>query len=108
MKRPFRKNPKTRKNKIMRKTFAMLLGVALMAGCADTRSISHSSYREPESGGMSYFMSRQNDSDPGFEYRGELNEFDVLGINRGAVASDAEIQAALTNAAAIRLKPGSS
>src|SRR5262245_31523572 len=43
-----------------------------------------------------------------FAYRGELSEFDVLGITRGAVASDAEIEQALDSAKRVRLHPGTS
>lgn len=87
----------------------VLTGVALLAaGCAESaRSISHSDPRVEDRGffGPSVPV---DDSDPDFRYRGELSEFDVLGIDRGGVVTDAEIQTALTNAAAIRLKPGSS
>ncbi len=80
---------------------------ALFVGCAkSTRSLSNSSYREP--GGHSHFAPRENDSDPGFEYRGELSEFDVLGITRTETASDADIEKALTAAKQIRLKSGAS
>jgi len=54
------------------------------------------------------FAPRQNDSDPGFEYRGELSEFDVLGITRGTITSDTEIERTLASAKRVRLRPGSS
>jgi hypothetical protein len=47
-------------------------------------------------------------SDPAFEYRGELSEFDVLGIPRGEITSEAEIQRALADSKPIKLHPGSS
>jgi hypothetical protein len=56
-----------------------------LAGCA-TRSISDSGYRGGYwSGG----------SDDNRLYRGELSEFDVLGIERGQAIAEAEIQASL-------------
>ena len=75
----------------------------LLAGCSSTRSISNSSYRESD---YVYQVSpRPNGSDPGFEYRGELSEFDVLGITRGASASEADIQRVLASAKQMRLQP---
>jgi len=77
------------------------------AGCrTKTVSISNSGYRDP--GNSAPFAPRQNDSDPGFEYRGELSEFDVLGITRNETASEADIEKALATAKQIRLKPGAS
>ena len=81
--------------------------LALLAGCAKTtRSLSNSGYRDP--GGTSYYAPRPNDSDPGFEYRGELSEFDVLGITRTETASDTDIEKALVAAKEIQLKSGDS
>lgn len=57
--------------------FCLFAAVALIAGCTTTRSISHSEFR---SDGGTDCVPRTGDADPGFEYRGELNEFDVLGI----------------------------
>ncbi len=69
------------------KTIPILIACALAAGCAKTtRSISHSGY-QPEATYVG--------SDPGLQYRGELSEFDVLGILRGEIASEAEIRRAL-------------
>lgn len=83
------------------------LCLALLAGCAKTtRSLSNSGYREP--GASACYAPRQNDSDPGFEYRGELSEFDVLGITRGETASDTDIEKALAAAKRISLKSGDS
>jgi hypothetical protein len=78
----------------------------LVAGCATTRSISNSS---------SHYDAKRarcsmpcTSSDPGFEYRGELNEFDVLGIERSRLTTEEEIQDAFASAYSIRLAPGSS
>lgn len=88
-------------------TLSLLIALALLTGCAkSTRSLSNSSYREP--GRTAHFAPRPNDSDPGFEYRGELSEFDVLGITRNETASDTDIEKALAAAKQIRLKPGAS
>lgn len=85
---------------------AAVLGGVLLAGCQSTRSISNSGYRGDER--VSYYAPRGNDSDPGFAYRGELSEFDVLGITRGEVASEQDIQRALDNAKAVNLNANSS
>jgi hypothetical protein len=81
----------------------LFLVCALLAGCADTRSISNSAYPER----MSNYAPRANGSDSGFEYRGELSEFDVLGISRGVATSDTEIERTLAGAKRIRLRAGS-
>ena len=67
----------------------VLATCALLAGCASTRSISNSDYREP---GTASHTSPEGYSDPAFAYRGELSEFDVLGINRDATVSEEEIR----------------
>ena len=83
------------------------LCLALFAGCkTKTVSISNSSYREPDS--SAHFVPGPKASDPGFEYRGELSEFDVLGITRNETASEADIEKALAAAKQIRLKSGAS
>ena len=88
-------------------TLSLLIALALLTGCAkSTRSVSNSSYREP--GRFAHFAPRPNDSDPGFAYRGELSEFDVLGITRTGTASEADIEKALAAAKPIRLKSGAS
>lgn len=46
--------------------------------------------------------------DPAFQYRGELSEFDVLGITPGATASENEIRRALDNAKKVKLHSDSS
>src|ERR1022692_2570843 len=88
------------------KILPIVIAAGLLAGCQSTRSISNSAYRE-EPG---FFGDRApaSGSDPAFTYRGELSEFDVLGIKRGAVASDTEIERTLNGAKRIRLRPGNS
>lgn len=78
---------------------------ALLSGC-HTRSISNSSYRADT--GYCRFHPAGNSSDPAFAYRGELNEFDVLGITRDQSTSENEIAQALDNAKRVKLPPGSS
>jgi hypothetical protein len=78
----------------------------LLAGCGGVRSISNSSYRGDETTG--HYAPRVNNSDPGFAYRGELSEFDVLGIERGEAASERDIQRALDSAKAVKLNANSS
>jgi hypothetical protein len=80
---------------------------ALIAGCArSTHSISNSAYHE-EPG---FFGSYPNPgvSDEAFAYRGELSEFDVLGIKRGQAASEEEIGQALDSARQVKLGAKSS
>jgi hypothetical protein len=86
------------------KIHLFLLAAAAVAGCTTTRSISNAGYR-PE---RTCFGARCADADPAFRYQGELSEFDVLGITRGAVASDTEIERTLAAAKRVRLKPGDS
>lgn len=84
------------------KPFLMALSLFGVMGCTTTRSISHSSPTD------AYGYARcGTTSDPGFEYRGELNEFDVLGVDRSRVATEDEISRALEQAARVELKPGS-
>src|SRR6266516_2919357 len=82
----------------------VLAACALLAGCASTRSISNSGYREP---GTASHTSPQGYSDPAFAYRGELSEFDLLGVARDQTAFEEDIQQALDKARPIRLKPQS-
>jgi hypothetical protein len=85
----------------------LITACALLAGCATkSRSISNSGYRDDDH--PSYFAPRVNGSDPGFTYRGELSEFDVLGITRGQLTSEQDIQHALDNAKAVKLNANSS
>jgi hypothetical protein len=89
------------------RNLSLLIALALVTGCAkSTRSLSNSSYREP--GRTAHFAPRPNHSDPGFEYRGELSEFDVLGITRNETATDTDIERALAAAKRMRLKSGDS
>lgn len=70
------------------------LTVAL-AGCS-VRSISDSGYGD------------SSVRDPSRLYRGELTEFDILGIERGKVASEEEIRGAIDSRLAMAVKRGSS
>lgn len=88
------------------KSCLLIVVCALLTGCKSTRSISNSGYRDDDH--VSYFGPRGNDSDPGFAYRGELSEFDVLGITRGQTTSEQDIQQALDNAKAVKLSANSS
>jgi hypothetical protein len=93
----------------MRNSKFPILAVALLlfAGCAKyTRSISHSDYPErPSYGGP---RTGEGVTDPAFEYRGELSEFDVLGISRDEMTSEADIRRALQNSSPVKLRPYSS
>ncbi len=92
---------------------AATLGLVLfLAGCARTRSISNSgamaeSADHGGSGTAATETRSTGPTDPGFEYRGELNEFDVLGVDRDQTTTDAEIARALDAARTVTLKPGS-
>jgi hypothetical protein len=82
------------------KTHLFLLACAaalLLAGC-ETRSISDSGYR-PQSGGNQRVQLTR--------YVGELNELDVLGIERKANITEEQIAAALDSAARVKLRKGS-
>ena len=74
-------------------TLALLCAVS---GC-ETRSISDSGY--PRDREALFVASGKTHGD--YAYRGELNEFDVLGIARDQTVSEAQIASALENA-----KPG--
>ena len=82
----------------------VLATCALLAGCASSRSISNSDYREP---GTASHTSPAGHSDPAFAYRGALSEFDILGVARDQTAFEEDIQQALDKARPIRLKPHS-
>ena len=82
----------------------ILAACALLAGCVSTRSISNSDYREPGTAGR---IVPEGQSDPAFAYRGELSEFDLLGVARDQTAFDQDIQQALEKVRPIRLKPNS-
>lgn len=81
--------------------FGTLLVCILIAGCSTTRSISNSSHGDPHA------YAPRGSADPGFEYRGELNEFDVLGVDRSRMVTDEEIVRALERPTSVELKPGS-
>jgi hypothetical protein len=83
-----------------------LIICGLLLGCnARVRPISNSGYV-----GKSEQHGRypQPTLDPAFQYRGELSEFDVLGITPGAIASENEIRRALENAKRVKLHSDSS
>ncbi|MBX7228462.1 MAG: hypothetical protein K1X48_02500 [Burkholderiaceae bacterium] len=80
---------------------AALIGVVVLAGCA-VRSISNSGYQE--SGGWG---ARSRVSSNPF-YKGELSEFDVIGVDPKTPASESAIQAALKSASAVSLRKGDS
>ena len=87
--------------------YLLIFACALLLGCAHkARSISNSGYR-PDSG-YSGYRPADSGSDPAFAYRGELSEFDVLGITRGQATSESEIAEALDNARRVKLSPASS
>src|ERR1035437_7071140 len=89
------------------KVYSLILSCAIFAGCTKTaRSISHSGYSQP--GAFCHYAPGDGVSDPAFEYRGELSEFDVLGISRGEITSDSEIRRTLETAKPVKLRPGSS
>jgi hypothetical protein len=80
--------------------FSLLLLCVLLSGCAKTsRSISHSGYQE---------SGRYHGTDPAFDYRGELSEFDVLGISREQITSEEEIQRALSRVKPVKVRRESS
>src|SRR6266404_7004450 len=79
---------------------------ALLGGCNTTRSISNSGY-QPDDWHRG-FVSCESRSAPAFTYRGELSEFDVLGIARGEITTESEIRRTLDNSRKVRLREGSS
>src|SRR6266487_7052602 len=86
------------------KSLLILAACAWLAGCASKRSISNSAYRDPPRDPR---RAPVESSDPGSEYRGELSEFDVLGVVRDQTPFEEDIQQALDKARPIRLKPAS-
>lgn len=89
------------------KSSLILLVICLVqAGCSTTRSISNSGYRDDSSG--THYHASRGTADPGFEYQGELNEFDVLAVDRTRLVTDEDIARALDGAKRVILKPGSS
>ena len=83
------------------KTILLVAACWLLAGCASTRSISNSGYRESDTGSC---PERVGHDDPAFAYRGELSEFDVLGVRQDPAILDEDIQQALNAAKPVRLK----
>lgn len=75
---------------------ACVLVILGFSGC-ESRSISDSSYRRHSYAGVSKVG-----------YRGELNEFDVLGVGRGSQITEEQIVRSLDSAARIKLRKGSS
>ena len=94
-------------NKLMKRTtiwFLLLAGMLL--GCTrSVRPISNSGYVKPSR--HTTYCGPQV-SDLATEYRGELSEFDVLGITRGQMTSESEIRRALDQAKQVKLHPGNS
>lgn len=86
---------------------SLILACVLVAGCTKTtRSISHSGY--PQAAGYSGDSVRADVSDPAFEYKGELSEYDVLGVPRGEITSEVDIQRAIDSAKPVKLRQGNS
>jgi len=88
----------------IRNSILVVAACAWLAGCKSTRPISDSAYREPV---VTSGTSPAGHSDQAFRYRGELSEFDLLGVTRNQSAFEEDIQQALDKARAIRLKPNS-
>src|SRR5687768_785810 len=80
------------------KTHFLLIGatVLVLTGC-QTRSISDSGYRRD---GSRHFVEPAR-------YSGELNELDVLGIERNPNITDEHISKALDNAGRVMIRKGS-
>jgi len=74
--------------------------VVIFTGCRTTRSISDSGYREPGHGHPSAHAATT--------LKGELSEFDVLGVRRGGAITDEEIGKALDASSRVRVRKGSS
>jgi hypothetical protein len=81
------------------KTHLLLLGAAaiVLAGCQTPRSISDSGYRD----------GRARHPVGHATYAGELNELDVLGIERSVQVTEEQISRALDAAGQVRLRKGS-
>jgi hypothetical protein len=79
-------------------TLATTLGLALLLGACETRSISDSGYQ----GGHGYGYSSGGSP----FYKGELTEFDVLGIDVGRATSDEEIAQQLDKRQKVQLRKG--
>jgi hypothetical protein len=77
--------------------FSVAAGLLLLAGC-ETRSISDSAYRSDSPARQSAEPAR---------YIGELNELDVLGIERNPNISEEQITKALDSSARVKIRKGS-
>ncbi|MEW6306000.1 MAG: aminopeptidase [Verrucomicrobiota bacterium] len=84
----------------MKMVLAILAFVAVLAGCSQPRSISNSNYQETKD-------AKTEGGGGEFTYRGELNEFDVLGVYRQENVTDEDIAAALDQGQRLKLRPGS-
>ncbi len=93
--------PLPAKSRGMRLFLGLAMASLFLTGCANTRSISNSASTDARS-------YRAGRVDPAFDYRGELNEFDVLAVDRDQPVSEAEIQRGLDHARPVSLKAGSS
>jgi len=90
----------------MKLSLVLLAACLALVGCKSTRSISNSAYRDGSSGDYQHVV--RGSADPGFEYQGELNKFDVLVVDRTRLVTDEDIARALDGAKRVRLTPGSS
>jgi hypothetical protein len=79
-----------------------VIAVLVLAGCS-VRSISNSGY---DGGASRHGYGAATRSNP--FYQGELSEFDVLGIDRGKIVTEQEIQQAIDARAALSVKRGTS
>ena len=80
---------------------AVLIAVALLSGCARTRSISHADYEVDRS----YYYGARS-AHP--FYRGELSEFDLLGVDLADSISEEQITKALDVSGRVTLRKGAS
>ncbi len=90
----------------MKTTSLIVIGCTaiLFAGCKSSqRSISDSSYRSEAN---HYSHRPQPAKDDGFAYRGELSEFDLLGVNRNQFVTEEQIAAALDASKQVKLANG--
>ena len=88
--------------------YIALIACALLAGCTTwNRSISHTTYPGNEAGRPPALNLRGQGPESAFDYRGELSEYDVLGISRGEVTSENEIRRTLARSGRVWLRPDS-
>jgi len=91
--------------KFLTLSFVTILSLSLLGCTRMVRPISNSAFVEK----AAYRgHAPQPPLDPAFQYRGELSEFDVLGITPGGIASENEIRRALDNAKRVKLHSDSS